>query len=195
MTKLVAFCGVVGAGKDTGFQALWEAEDLSMVPHQVSFARSLKALCAEVFWEVPRNTWYGPRAAKDLKRAELHGWSARDWLERIGAGARAVWGADFWIRQALDKAWVRAEPYLNVITDCRYSNEVQAVLDRGGLVIFLDRYLDREPTCATDVAVHDSFRTFTAKGLPNIVVLHNATLTHDEYCARVVETVQTWLNQ
>jgi hypothetical protein len=56
-----------------------------------------------------------------------YGHSPRWFLQRIGTeGCRAVFGDDFWTKQALD-AVHRANPRLAVIDDMRFFNEAEAV--------------------------------------------------------------------
>lgn len=60
----------------------------------------------------------------------------RAFLQRLGAGARDVFGDDFWIEQALKKA--NGNPNV-VIPDVRYENEAEAIRAMGGILIRIDR--------------------------------------------------------
>lgn len=60
----------------------------------------------------------------------------RTFLENLGKGARTVFGDRFWVDQLMQSL---PEDENAVIADVRYLNEIDAIRDRGGMVIKIQR--------------------------------------------------------
>jgi hypothetical protein len=140
---IVGFGHQYQVGKDTAAQAL--CKELGF--RRVGFADKLKALALEVDPLVTSAT----RAVNvDAGRGRLKwtvqglGWDeakrhhpeVRAVLQRLGVGAREVFGEDFWIEQALGGAHSVAKI---VVPDVRFLNEAEAIKARGGILIKITR--------------------------------------------------------
>jgi hypothetical protein len=80
-------------------------------------------------WVVGGMGW---EAAKDSHR------EVRSFLQNLGVGCRAVFGEDFWVDQLfakVDRLGVKDV----VVPDVRFPNEAQAIKDRGGKLVRIDR--------------------------------------------------------
>lgn len=144
MSKLIAFTGKLGSGKDTAAERFTALTTLPAV--RLSFARKLKESAAACFginpadWEWMKND---PTVVVELSRydeeeqriyAEL---TAREFLQAYGTEAhRDVFGDDFWVKQGLVEydSYVGPEAVF-FVTDCRFENEAKAVKDRGGTIV------------------------------------------------------------
>jgi hypothetical protein len=116
---------------------------------------------------------------------KFHGLTGRQFLQNLGNDAREVFGEDFWVDQLLprhgdDAAWAKKEVarrYPNVdilaITDLRYENEAQRVLDLGGEVWRVDR-----PGTASDGHASE---TPLPNDLVTYVIHNDADLTELRY--------------
>lgn len=131
-------------GKDVSAEAL--IRELGF--HRISFADPLKALAFEADPLITGgtrtvNTAIGHGRLQWVVQG-LGGWDnakdtypeVRRFLERLGRGARVVFGDDFWLNMALKQA----EQYENVVfSDVRYENEADAIKAAGGVVVKIDR--------------------------------------------------------
>jgi len=146
MPKLIGLHGWGGSGKDAAAQFLveqgWERR---------AFADPLRdlALAADPIVSVDKkwifddgtdneNEVDGWRYSDSIKyygydEAKNHD-DFRGFLQRLGDGARATFGANFWVEQATARIFTDT-----VWTDVRYSNEGQAIRDLGGMVIKIER--------------------------------------------------------
>lgn len=144
---IIGLSGYAGSGKDTAAQGLIErgytriafadvlkkmayaldpyvlaSEKTEWVtdlrPEQRPIIR-LQTLVSEYGWDFVKNTY------PDVRRL----------LQRLGTEAgREILGDNIWVDTALKDA-----PEKAVVTDVRFPNEVQAILDRGGVVIRIVR--------------------------------------------------------
>lgn len=135
--KLIGLTGLAGAGKDEAAKALiadgWVRD---------AFAdRMRKAMLDLDPWLVE---WDGHPVRLSQIIAE-EGWDqakrnypeVRRLLQRFGTEAgRDIHGVNCWVN-ALFRDWSN-ETWL-VITDCRFDNEAQAVRERGGIVVRIER--------------------------------------------------------
>ena len=137
---IVGLSGRMRVGKDAAASAL--VRDLGF--QRVGFADKLKELAVEadpLVWamEQPLNINLGAGGlAHEVRRL---GWEGakenrrvREFLQRLGTGARKVFGDDFWVNQALS-----AVSGNTVIPDVRFRNEAEAIRNAGGLLIRLNR--------------------------------------------------------
>lgn len=133
---IVGFSGNAGSGKDEAARALVVGRDFE----KRAFADPLRKLARAAD---PYVTNRRLNAIWRYEDAELSmGYESakkslpefRMFLQRLGQGARQVFGEDFWINQCLDATRPRV-----VVPDVRYKNEAQAILDRGGLLVRITR--------------------------------------------------------
>lgn len=140
--RLIGLVGYARAGKDTV---------AGMMPgfERVGFADALKELLREVNPEVSHSyDKYAPPDRMDYQTAlRTNGadWvkdntNARDYMVRLGRGVRDILGADTWLNVGMAKAdALLADGENVVITDVRYLNEAQAIVDRGGELWYIER--------------------------------------------------------
>ncbi len=110
----------------------------------VAFSAVLKSMALAVDPLVTANATDGARRLSDvvgrigMDRAKVEFPEVRRFLQRLGTeGGRDHLGPNVWVDAALRSA--DAEPGPVVFTDVRYPNEVDAVRNRGGLLIWIDR--------------------------------------------------------
>jgi hypothetical protein len=133
----------IGVGKDTAAQALVRA----LGYRQVAFADKLRDLA--MFTDPLIQT--GAQAVNiDAGRGRLAwtvrgvGWEdakkhypeIRSFLQKLGVGARQVFGDEFWIEQALAGA---AKGARVVVSDVRFLNEAEKIHSLGGRLIKIER--------------------------------------------------------
>lgn len=140
---IVGLGHVAQVGKDTAAEGL--VRDLRFT--RVGFADSLKELALELDPIVS-----GSLGAQNVNVGHgklAHavaglGWEeaknvypeVRGILQRLGVGARTVFGDDFWINQVLDGL---DDTKNYVVSDVRFRNEAEAIADMGGRLIRVDR--------------------------------------------------------
>lgn len=125
---LIAIAGPKRSGKNTLARGLSVALGLT----EESFAGPLRRFVADTLgW-----TQDELEGRKEAPIAWLGGVTARQMMQTVGTewGRRMVHG-DLWLRSLFQ----RIPPEGAVIFDCRFPNEAEAILDRGGLVIQLTR--------------------------------------------------------
>ena len=140
---IIGISGKKESGKTTLAENLCVSLDMPGKNHTVivSFADKLKALTAELIFNMPPWT-------DDMKKAEIYGKTGREWLQIIGTD---------WFRTANPQCWIHAyqqqletykdleqtfeaENFYYIITpDVRFENEVEAIHNLGGVVIRLLR--------------------------------------------------------
>lgn len=130
-------------GKDSAALAL--CRDLGF--RRVAFADKLKDLALEADPLVTSSTMtvnIGAGRGRLKWLVQGVGWDeakriypeVREFLQRLGAAARNVFGDEFWIEQAL----AGIEPGERVVvSDVRYRNEAEAIKALGGIVIQIER--------------------------------------------------------
>lgn len=134
---IIGLAGYAGAGKDTAADFLVDMRGYK----RRAFATPLRTLMQHVNPTVKWTSSYLPwnevldtigyRRAKD----ETNG---RHVMQRLGNGVRATLGEDAWVNAAF--TWLDREPHGRyVFTDVRYPNEAQAIKDRGGFILRIDR--------------------------------------------------------
>lgn len=134
---------VMRTGKDTAATAL--CRDLGF--RRVGFADRLKdlALAADpLITSATRTVNVSIGHGRLAWLVKGLGWEAakddvpevRLFLQRLGVGARQVFGDDFWVEAAFQG--IRPEDHI-VFPDVRFPNEAEAIRSRGGKVIRIDR--------------------------------------------------------
>ena len=89
--------------------------------------------------------------------------TAREVLQRYGTEAhRKVFGDDFWVDQAMVTYDANQErnKFLFYVTDCRFSNEALAVLNRGGVVVRVTGANEETGTHASETPLPNEYITF-----------------------------------
>lgn len=134
-------------GKDTAADAL--VRELGFV--KVSFADALKDLAMEanpIVLTEPGfvNVQLGHNSLQSL--VERYGWEyvkdhyplVRPFLQRLGRGARKVFGENFWFEQWRARAGFAPPSGRSVVVpDVRFLNEAEQLKDLGALLIRIDR--------------------------------------------------------
>lgn len=125
MSKIVGLCGFSRVGKDTASMHMPGY-------HRIAFADNLKARLRNILEDVCCDLTNPADKEK-----------ARPLMVELGRTVRAF-DPDHWIRQAFyrldyyESQHFKTPPRF-IITDVRYANEVQAILDKGGIVIRIHR--------------------------------------------------------
>lgn len=165
--EIIAFSGYARAGKDEaakvlveefGFKRVGFADKLRDVLYALNPLVSIEAstfgqlptvddleivyvqdIIDDVGWDGYKETIYGP----EIRRL----------LQRLGteAGRQTLWDS-IWVDAALTG---HPEDARLVVTDCRFPNEAQAIKERGGLVVRINRG-GVGPATGTDGKVHAS---------------------------------------
>lgn len=132
MTTFIGLSGWAKSGKDTVAQYLVENHGFT----RVSFADPMRDALLELDPLVP----YIGHHMRLSTVVRFRGWDnakrevpeIRELLQRFGTEVgRNMFGQDFWVNQAIE----RATRYERVVfSDCRYTNEADAVKNIGGVV-------------------------------------------------------------
>ena len=144
MTKqIIGICGFIGSGKDTAADYLVNFHEF----RRDSFAATLKDAVAAVFgWD--RELLEGRTKHAREWREQVDSW----WAERLKMPeltprlALQLWGTEVCRRSFHDDIWIASlEARLRnsrdniVISDCRFPNEIKAIKQAGGKVIWVQR--------------------------------------------------------
>jgi hypothetical protein len=142
-TQIIGICGFIGSGKDTAADYLVNFHEF----RRDSFAATLKDAVAAVFgWD--RELLEGrTKAAREWREQVDPWWSER--LQRPDLTPRLVlqlWGTEVCRRSFHDDIWIASleARLLNsrdniVISDCRFPNEISAIKQAGGQVVWVQR--------------------------------------------------------
>ena len=144
MTKqIIGICGFIGSGKDTAADYLVNFHEF----RRDSFAATLKDAVAAVFgWD--RELLEGRTKQAREWREQIDPW----WAERLKMPELTprlvlqLWGTEVCRRSFHDDIWIASlESRLRnskdniVISDCRFPNEIRAIKEAGGKVIWVQR--------------------------------------------------------
>jgi hypothetical protein len=136
---ILGLCGFSSSGKDSA--ALHLVENHGFI--RVAFADKLR----EYAYNIDPDIHIGDGKYASLQYlVDQHGWelakrqykSVREFLQKLGHMTRETFGDSFWINQALNSKVVLNNERI-VITDVRYQNEIDAVVDCGGYIIRIHR--------------------------------------------------------
>ena len=142
--KTIGFVGYSGVGKDTAANYLIEKGF-----NKYSFASALKAVCFLL---------YGHRGLKNEKYYNDNRDARKDvlWTDEEGKEWTPV---DIWVavgtklREVHKDTWLDTVPfnYSNVvIADVRHPNELERIQKEGGIVIYLDKEVEKNPSATMD---------------------------------------------
>ena len=142
MSTVIGICGFIGSGKDTAADFLVNFHEF----RRESFASALKDAVASVFgWD--REMLEGRTKESRAWREQRDDW----WSERLGMNITPRWVLQYWGTEVCRKAfhddiWIASvENKLRtsmdniVISDCRFPNEIKAIKQQGGKVIWIQR--------------------------------------------------------
>lgn len=139
---IVGICGLIGSGKDTIADYLVNFHEF----RRESFARSLKDAVAAVFgWD--RDLLEGRTKESREWREQVDFW----WSNRLGIRITPRWVLQNWgtevCRQNFhDDIWIaslenklRTSKDSVVISDCRFPNEISAIKNSNGIIVWVQR--------------------------------------------------------
>ena len=143
MKNIIGLCGLIGAGKDTVADYLVNFHEF----RRDSFAASLKDAVASVFhWD--RELLEGRTAQARAWREQVDPW----WAERLGIPnltprlVLQLWGTEVCRKRFHNDIWIASlENRLRnskdniVISDCRFPNEISAIKNAGGKIVWIKR--------------------------------------------------------
>lgn len=133
--KLIGLAGNAGVGKSTVAAHMHNQHNFD----EYSWASALKRTCAVAFG-IPVHYFMN----MELKNKEHFAWgmTPRKIMQMVGTEAfRNVIDPEFWIKR-LELELSLADLFTSdriVISDCRFTNEMQWIIDRGGVVIHIVR--------------------------------------------------------
>jgi len=139
---IIGICGFIGAGKDTAADYLVNFHEF----RRDSFAATLKDAVAAVFgwdrellegrtksareWREQQDDWWTNRLGMPITPR----WMLQHWGTEVG---RNAFHTEIWIASLENK--LRKSLDNIVISDCRFYNEVAAIKNQGGRVIWVQR--------------------------------------------------------
>ena len=140
---IIGVCGFIGSGKDTVADYLVNFHEF----RRESFASTLKDAVANVFgWD--RTLLEGRTAEAREWREEVDTW----WAERLAMPTLTprwvlqYWGTEVARRSFHDDIWIaslenkiRNSKDNIVISDCRFPNEISAIKNAGGKIVWVQR--------------------------------------------------------
>lgn len=141
MTKLIGLAGFAQVGKTSIADVLYQDRGF----REVSFAAPLKELLALIDPLVFYKDGSGLVRYSSVLEHQTLEWAkkhtdARDYLIRLGDGARRTLGQTVWVDAAMarvDRLMEKRTPV--IVADVRYPNEADAILRRGGEVWLVQR--------------------------------------------------------
>ncbi|WP_328742138.1 hypothetical protein OG436_14000 [Streptomyces caniferus] len=138
-TPLIGLAGAARSGKDTAAQALLESGWTRR-----AFADKVRDVLYAMDPVLNGDEWSDGYATVRYE-VDAHGWEhvkeeypvVRQYLQRLGTeGGRSLLGENVWV-DALFRDYETWGP--TVITDVRFPNEADAIRERGGLVVAIQR--------------------------------------------------------
>jgi len=149
---IVGISGKARSGKDTFAEMLATELNKGAYPPYVmmAFANELKLRCQAAFYLSWEQLWGDEKERPDKRYKRCHTtttggvdtdmpiyWTAREIMQNYGAFYRTI-DNEFWVKNLFKVA--EEKEYTNVIiTDVRYINEANYVIDNGGYVIRIER--------------------------------------------------------
>jgi hypothetical protein len=145
--KLIAIAGKKNSGKDTVARYI---ELLTFNPYeQIKFARKLKDMVSLLIGCDPKSL-----EDYDFKEKLLDGWgnlNPRILLQEFGSAGRKMY-PEIWVQATLG-GLLPSSNY--IISDCRYTNEAEAVKKLGGVVVRVQRNTNNQDTHSSETGLDD----------------------------------------
>lgn len=145
---LLGITGKLQSGKDSTFKII---KELKPEAEKISFAEKLKESAAAVLNIDLESLEYLKNEEKIRYTPMVIGWGGgplpyksrsfniREFLQRYGTEAhRNIFGEDFWVDQSLPDNLDHENRFL-VVTDMRFPNEVDRVIELGGYTVRVNR--------------------------------------------------------
>lgn len=135
---LIGLIGLKGSGKDTLVNSLSAKYGEKKIIN-LKFANGLKEMLT-FYFDIPKEIYEHPtiKEARIVQGTKL---TVRQLMINIGSFFREI-NPDFWVNYTMKQYLALKELYptaIFVITDCRYSNELKAILHRGGIILDVRR--------------------------------------------------------
>ncbi len=165
---LLGLAGGIGAGKDTAFARIRSIySDHEVI--QISFAAKLKNSAAVLFdldasfWELSKRDSGIKVTISDEEGTFYSSMTVREMLQRYGTEAhRDIFGDNFWVDAALPPDYDHTGKIV-VVTDARFGNELQRVIDLGGINVLLEAepesFVANEATHASETSIDPALIT------------------------------------
>lgn len=138
--RIVGFCGFARSGKDTAAQLLLENTIIKGTKQKFSFAHALRIFAARL------NVYFPELSMRYNDIIDKYGYETakaqfpfiRQHLVNIGHGARLDILPTIWI-DSVDHQIKNSTVEWAFLTDVRYLNEAEYIINQGGIVIYIDR--------------------------------------------------------
>lgn len=185
---IIGLAGRAGSGKSTAGNYLGEALPITQVSFAEPIKRGLLAMLGST--GLTEEQCFGPSACRDTPLWGVGSdVTVRYALQTLGTEwARRYLGEDIWVRVAMSRCLMAPTPYA-VVTDCRYENEMRAIVDAGGEVWHIQRPETKPGTYWQRLKVAGS--AHASEGLTGIALasLHILAPTLEVLRARVLTEV------
>jgi hypothetical protein len=182
---IVGFCGYSRCGKDTASQLLLNNSKIPLTKEKFAFADALRDLARVL------NVYFPEIGIRYNDVIEQYGYETaktkfpcvRDHLVALGHGARSCIHPSVWI-EALEYKITQSNPEIVIISDVRYLNEVNFILNHGGLVIYLKRnnlgpVNDTEASSIKEILTTNTIRIIDNNADLNILEAHVLQIVQD----------------
>lgn len=133
---IIGFTGPPGAGKDTAYEIIHRVATPSWKVERFSFADPLRAMADELM-DLPEGHGYWGQDRKDQPSVLFNGHTPRELLIELGMLGRK-YNPTIWLSLA-SRAIAESGVDVAVITDVRFANEAERVLELGGLLVDIVR--------------------------------------------------------
>ena len=172
--NIIGFAGKKKSGKDSLAQALITQHNDVLFSH-IAFAEPVKSMAHALLVKAGLSSDNATKMLynQELKERclpELLGLSARQIMQTLGTEWARSLSPDIWVNIGLNKAKeVNEAGRAALITDVRFPNEVAAIRNAGGIVV----WVKRDATNNNDT--HSSENSLTAEDC-DIIIDNNGTL-------------------
>lgn len=146
--KVIAICGSQGAGKDTTADRIIKiATEQGLKVGKIAFADRLKDMLSVLF-DLPRDQLAGfTPESRAWREQELPKWSQRLGRPITPRYLLQQFGTELLREKFYDAIWIdclkdsieKSDLDIIIVTDCRYPNEMQALLEQGAKFIEVRR--------------------------------------------------------